>query len=124
MSRRPYCRAPVLLPRAAKPLHQIHARERHIKLVPAGVFDDHVIAFGVALRDLAKAQELGHAVLAVDHIIARLEVDNVGRKGLARSLRRRPSRDRVRSFEQIFGPEQHQLGIVKSRAAAQRPLIR
>ena len=66
--------------RAAEALHQVHARQRHVELGAAGVFEQHVVALGFALRDLAQAQELRHAVLRVDHVIAGLEIDQVGRK--------------------------------------------
>ncbi len=63
---------------AAKSLHQIHARQRHVELVAARIFEQHVVAFGIALGDLADAEELADAVFDVDHVIAGLEIELIG----------------------------------------------
>jgi hypothetical protein len=78
--------AGLALARAAEPLHQVHAGQRHVELGAGGVFEEHVIALGLALGDLAQPQVLGHAVLGVDHVIAGLEIDHVGGKGGQRGL--------------------------------------
>ncbi len=65
--------------RAAIFLDQIHARERHVELGVARVFQQHEVALVVALRDLARAQESADAVRHVDHVVAGLR-DRPGRR--------------------------------------------
>ena len=86
-----------------KPLHQIHARERHVKLVAARVFEQHVIALRVALRDLADAEKLTDPVLHVHNVIAGFQVELIRRKSSEMRLPR--FGDRIRRFEKIFGAE-------------------
>ena len=100
---------------AAKPLHQIHARERHVELVAARVFEQHVIAFGVALSDFANAEELADAVFQMNHVIAGLEIELIG--GESREVRLARFRGRLRRFEQVFGAEDREAPFLKHRAA-------
>ena len=67
--------------RAAILLDQVHARERHIELGVARVFEQHEVALVVALRDLARAQESADAVRFVDHVVAGLQIGHVGGEG-------------------------------------------
>ena len=99
---------------AAKSLHQIHARQRHIELVAARIFEQHVVAFGIALGNLANAEELADAVLGVDHVIARLQIELVrGKRSRAQANR---FRRRLRRIEEIFSAEDHQPSFRKYRA--------
>ena len=66
---------------AAKALHEVDSCYRKVELVAARVFEQHVIALGVALRDLFEADELAHAMLRVHHVIAGLEIELIGREG-------------------------------------------
>ena len=59
---------------AAILLDQVHARQRHVELGFAGVFEQHEIALLLALRDLANAEKLSDAVRGVDHEIAGLQI--------------------------------------------------
>ena len=84
--------------RAAEALHQVHARQRDVELGAAGVFEQHVVALGFALGDLPQPQVLRHAVLGMDHVVAGLEVDQVGgERGQGGFGRRAPGRP-VRRF--------------------------
>ena len=65
-------------PRAAIFLDQIHARERNVELCLGRVFQQHEIAFGFALCDLARTQKTPDAVRHVDHVVAGLEIGEVG----------------------------------------------
>ena len=67
--------------RAAIFLDQIHARQRHVELGVAGVFEQHEVALLLALDDFAKAQKFADAVRDVDHEIAGLEIGEVGGEG-------------------------------------------
>ena len=53
-------------------LDQIQARQRHVELGIARIFEQHEIALVVALRDLPRAQEPADAVRFMHHVIARL----------------------------------------------------
>ncbi len=66
--------------RSAEALDQIHARERYIQLAAAGVFEQHVIALGFALLNLFQADELSDAVLGMDDVIARLQIELISGK--------------------------------------------
>ena len=101
---------------AAKALHQIHARERHVELVAARVFEQHVVAFGIALRDFANAEELADAVLHMDHVIAGLQIELIGGKGAEVRLAR--FRGRLRRFEQIFGAEDREPAFLETPCRA------
>ena len=98
---------------AAKTLHQIHARERHVELVAARVFDQHVIAFGIALRDFANAEELADAVLHVDHVIAGFQIELIGGENSRPGVGLRWPGDGLRRFEQIFRAEDRQTRFLK-----------
>ena len=105
--------------RAAKALHQVHARQRHVELGAAGVFEQHVVALGLALRDLPQAQELRHAVLGVDHVIARLQVDQVGGEGGQRGFARRaPGPPFRRLSNRSSEPKYYKLRILETRSRA------
>src|ERR1019366_724884 len=93
------------LARAAEALHQVHAGERQVELGPRTVFQDHVIAFIFTAGDLAQAEVQGDAVFRVDHVIAGLEVDDIGGKGLARGLGRRAAGDQFGGLEEVLRPE-------------------
>ena len=66
--------------RAAILLDQIQARQRHVQLGFAGVLEQHEVALLLALRDLAKPEELSDAVRRVNDVVARLEIGDIGRE--------------------------------------------
>ena len=66
--------------RAAIFLHQVHARQRHVQLGVARVFEQHEVALLLALDDLAEAQKLPDAVRDVHHVIARLQIGQIRRE--------------------------------------------
>ena len=69
-----FSRAPVLF-------DQVHARERDVKLRVACVFEQHEIALLLALHDFADADEFPYAVRDVDHVLAGLQIGEVGGEG-------------------------------------------
>ena len=95
---------------AAEALHQIHARERHVELVAARVFEQHVIAFGVALRDLANAEELPDAVLHVHHVIAGFQIELIGGEDAGAGVGFAGLGDGLGRFEEIFRAEDRDAG--------------
>ena len=106
--------------RAAEPLHQVHAGQRHIELGLAGVFQKHVIAGLDAVRDLAKPQEAADAVLGVNHVVACLEVGQVRRERAQRAPGGGPG-DQFGGVEQVLGPEHRDQRIEKHRSAPHLP---
>ncbi len=103
---------------AAKALHQIHARQRHIELVAARVFDQHVIAFGIALGDLANAEELADAVLEMHHVVARLQIELI--RGEGSEMRFAGPGDSIRGFEEILRAEDGEPALLEDSAGATR----
>ena len=95
---------------------QIHAGQRDVQLGAAGVLEEHVVALGVALRDLAEAEVLRDAVLGVDHVIAGLQVDEVGGEGRHRRLRGGRARHQFGGLEEIFRAEYYKFRFLEGRA--------
>ena len=106
--------------RAAKALHQIHAGQRHVELGAAGIFEQHVVALRLAVIDFAQAQEAGHAMLGMHHVVAGLQVDQVRGEGGQRGLAGRRARHQFGSVEQILAAEDGEPGIAENHAAADR----
>ncbi len=77
---------------AAILLHQVHARQRHVQLRVARVFEQHEVALLLALHDLAQSQKLPDAVRDVDHEVARLQIRQVGRERRQAALLVMPGR--------------------------------
>ena len=105
--------AGLALPGAAEALHQVHARQRDIELGAAGIFEQHVVALGLALGDLPQPQILRDAVLGVDDVIARLEIDQVGGESGQRGFRGRRAGHHFGGFEQILRPKNYKFRILK-----------
>ena len=102
-------------------LHQVHARERHVQLGFARVFEQHEIALLLALDDLANTQKLSDAVGRVHHEVARLEIGQVGGEGGHLALVRSRLGDQFGGAEQILGPDEGDGGFGKHHAAADQP---
>ena len=56
-------------------------------------------------QDLAEPEKLRHAMLGVDHEVARLQIDEVGRKRRERGLGCGRARHQLRSLEQVLRAE-------------------
>ena len=107
---------------ATPPLDQVHAGQGHVELGAAGIFEEHVVALGLALGDLAQAQVLSHSMLGVHHVIARLQIDQVGGKSGQRGLGNRGSRHQLGGLEQILSAKYYKVRIWESSATADQPL--
>ena len=109
-------------PAAAIFLDQVHARQRHVQLRVAGVFEQHEVALLLALHDFAEAQKLPDAVGGVDHEVAGLEIGQVGREAAKLALGDARPRDQIRRIEQIFGADERDVtNPGKSRRAGPAP---
>ena len=109
--------------RAAIFLDQVHARQRDVELGFARVFEQHEVALLLALRDFANAEKLSDAVRDVDHVIAGLQIGQVGGEGGQLRLGW-PARDQIGGIEKIFRADEGQFRIGQHRAAPDQPLIR
>ena len=77
-------------------------RKRYVEFAAAGVFEQHVIALGLALVNGAQSDEAAHTMFRVHHVIARLEIEGLGgESGQMRLSTCRP-RHQVRRLEQVF----------------------
>ena len=103
--------------RAAIFLDQIHARERHVELGVARVFEQHEVALVVALRDLARAQEPADAVRFVHHVVARFQIGHVGGEGGELRFGGAGFGDQIGRIEKIFGAEDGDVRFGKNDAA-------
>ena len=102
------------LPFTAQSRDQVHPRQRDIQLVPARVLHQHVIALRIPLVDHAQPHKLTHAMLRMDNVIARLQVELVSRKC---SQMRLPRLDgSFRPLEQILRAKDRQARIHKRGA--------
>ena len=99
-------------------LYQVHARERHVQLGFAGVFQQHEIAFLLALDDLSNPQKLSDSMGRVHHEVARLEIGQIGGKGGHLALVGSRLSDQFGRAEQILGPDKGDGGLGKHYAAA------
>ena len=106
---------------AAETLDQVHARQRDVEFGSGGVFEQHVVALGVAQGDLAQTQELGYAVVGVYHEVAGLEIDQIGGERPQRRLAGGSLGDQFGSFKEILGTEDDQFRILECRAAPDQP---
>jgi hypothetical protein len=89
-------------------------------LAPHGIFEQHVIALRLAVVDLAQAQEVGHAMLGMHHIVAGLQIDQIWREGGQRGFSGRRAPDQFGSLEQVFAAEYGEAGIAEDHAAPDR----
>ena len=106
-------------------LHQVHARERHVELAAAGVFEQHEVALGFALLDFAQPEEPADAVLGVDHEVARLQIARSAAKAASCDLPRRGPRDQIGRIEQVFRSDDGELANRgRPRRARTPPLTR
>ena len=87
-------------------LHQIEPRQRNIKARALGIFQQHEFGVAVALVDFLQSLILADAVLDVDHVVANLQIAEVGKK--CRDFRFLPLRAR-----------DHRLGFVEQIARAE-----
>ncbi len=62
---------------AAKLLHQVHARERHIELALVGILQQHEVRLYAILHHFLEAEETADTVLAVHHQIPGLEIRDI-----------------------------------------------
>ena len=91
-------------------LHQVEPRERNIQPRAFGELQQHELRGAVALIDFLQPLVLPDAVLDVDHVIADLQIAEVGEK--RRDLRLLPLRPGQRRFgfvEQIACAEDHEV---------------
>ena len=68
--------------------------------------------------DLAQTQEVGHAMLGMHHVIAGLQIDQVGGEGSQRGFAGRRAGHQFGSFEQVFAAEYGEARIAENHAAA------
>ena len=69
-------------------LHQVDARQRHVELRVAGIFQEHELAGRAFDHHLPQPFELPDAVIHVDHVIAGLQIREIAEE--TRRLRPRP----------------------------------
>ena len=73
-------------------LHQVEPRERHVEPRALGIFQQHELGVAIALIDFLQPLILPDAVLDVHHVVADLQIAEVGKK--RRDLRLLPLRPR------------------------------
>ena len=92
-------------------LHQVETRQRDIKTRAFGIFQQHEFRVAVALVDFLQPLVLPDAVLDVDHVVANLQVAEIGEK--CRSLR-----------FLTLGTRDHRIGLIEQIARAQNREVR
>jgi len=84
-------------------------------LEPPGVFEQHIVALSVALRDLTQSQILGYAVLGVDHKVARFEIDQVGRESGQPRLGGGVAHHQFGGFEKVLRAKYYNIRVYKKQ---------
>ena len=98
-------------------LNQIEARERDVEPRALGVFEQHELGVAVALIDFLQALVLADAVLDVDHVVADLQIAEVGKERRDfRFLALRTGGHRLGFVEQIARAEDGEVRVGKHHA--------
>src|ERR1019366_1284816 len=98
-------------------LDEIEARERNIEAGGFGVFEEHEFGCAVALIDFLQTLILADAVFYVDHIVADLEIAEVGEKGGDFGfLALRTRGDEVGFIEEVAGSEDGEMSVGQDEA--------
>ncbi len=93
----------------------------HVEARALGVFEQHELGVAVALVDFFQAVILADAVLDVNHVVADLQVAEVGEeRGGLRLLALRTGDHRLGFVEQIARAEDGEMGIGKHDAIRER----
>ena len=98
-------------------LNQVQPREGHVEPRSVGEFQEHELRRTVALVDFLQPLVLADAMLHVNHIIANLQIAEIGNK--CRNFRPQPLRPSHHSFrlvEQVARSENCQAGVGKQNS--------